>query len=409
MRATPDPRSFRVARPLLALAAAVLLAVSGAGQASAQLLKPWVPPGDSLMRDVTTARMRFMRQQGDSVGGDNYLPYDDVGRLARKFLRSIGRQNFLQARAIEATLDSLGFDTEVSVDPKLPGVVLLLVRNPFRISSDGVGFLFWNVGDELRMQGASFPPARDVQLRTWFTSRPASPYEACVIFTTRGSPPRASLKLFRMGADGRFWSLVQYEGNAPDFGDRAQLSFVDANLDGRPEIVSYHPVVDDTFFVIRSGAPPIVNEFLYTERPEGFVLHDARTVPGPVETLRLFAMHLASPEPERAKFFLRDPDRYPEALANGWTRLRGRDAWTVEYGEADEAWPEWLEVRTASPGGAKRWIFRFYIEDGRWVVRDWKPVVENPAPGASRGAPPSAAPAGPRHGAPADTSRAGRR
>lgn len=66
-------------------------------------------------------------------------------------------------------------------------------------------------------------------------------------------------------------------------------------------------------------------------------------------------------------------------------------------------------VRTASPGGAKRWIFRFYIEDGRWVVRDWKPVVENPAPGASRGAPPSAAPAGPRHGAPADTSRAGRR
>lgn len=70
------------------------------------------------MRDVTTARMRFMRQQGDSVGGDNYLPYDDVGRLARKFLRSIGRQNFLQARAIEATLDSLGFDTEVSVDPE---------------------------------------------------------------------------------------------------------------------------------------------------------------------------------------------------------------------------------------------------------------------------------------------------
>lgn len=377
-------------RRVPALLAAFVLSVAcalAAAPAFAQATRPWVPPGDELMRDVTTARMRFMRQQGDSIGGDNYLPYDDVGRLARKLLQSLGREHFRQAAAIEATLDSLGLDTEVTVDPAMPSIVMVLVRNPFRLSSDGVGYLFWHVRDDLRMQGASFPPARDVQLRVWFTGRQETPYEACAVYTGKGNPPRASLKLFRLGPDGRFWNLVQHESNAPDFGERAKLSFVDANLDGQPEILSYHPVLDDTSFVIRAGVPPIVNEFLYTERPEGFVLHDARTVPGPVETLRLFALHLGSGEPARAVRFLRDPDKLQEAIANGWTKLRGRDAWVVEYGESGQAWPEWLAVRTNSAGGPKRWIFRFYIEEDHWVIRDWRAVNPSPAQGpAPRGA-----------------------
>lgn len=379
MNLNPNARPRRDSRPLLALCLAALCACAAA-PAFAQVTRPWVPAGDSLMRDVTTARMRFMRQQGDSVGGDNYLPFDDVGRLARKLLRSLGREHFLQAPAIEATLDSLGLDTEVVVDPALPSVVMVLVRNPFKLSSDAVGYLFWHLRDDLRMQGASFPPARGVQLRTWHTARQDAPYAACALYTGKGNPPRPSLKLFRLSADGRYWNLVQYEGNAPDFGANARLSFVDANLDGQPEILSYHPVTDDTVFVIRAGAPPIVNEFLYTERPEGFVLHDARTVPGPVEALRLFALHLGSNEPGRAARFLRDPERLKEAIANGWTKLRGRDAWTVEYGEAGQAWPEWLAVRTLDARGPKRWIFRFYIEDDRWVIRDWKAVSAAPAP-----------------------------
>jgi hypothetical protein len=236
-----------------------------------------------------------------------------------------------------------------------------------------------------------------VQLRTWRTGRQETPYAACAVYTGKGERPRPSLKLFRMSADGRYWNLVQYEGNAPDFGERAKVSFVDANLDGQPEILSFHPVVDDTFFVIRSGAPPIVNEFLYTERPEGFVLHDARTVPGPIETLRLFALHLGSPEPARAARFLREPERLADAIANGWTRLRGRSAWVVEYGEAGQSWPEWLAVRTNDAGGPKRWIFRFYIQDDRWVIRDWRPVVARAAQGPPQGA---AAPDSARGGRP---------
>lgn len=387
------PRRVPALFAALALSLAAALAPDGA---SAQVTRPWTPPGDSLMRDVTTARMRFMRQRGDSVGGDNYSAFDDVGRLARKLLRSLGREHFIQAPALEATLDSLGFDTEVSVDPAQPHVVLVLVRNPFKVSSDAVGYLFWHVRDDLRMQGASFPPARDVRLRTWYTGRPGAPYEACVLFTGKGEKPRPSLKLFRLSSDGRFWNLVQHEGNAPDFGAGAKVAFVDANLDGQPEIVSFHAVQDDSFFTIRAGVPPIVNEFLYTERPEGFVLHDARTVPGPLEALRMFAMHLASPEPARARRLLRDPAKVDEAIANGWAKLRGRDAWIVEYGEADQPWPEWVAVRTNDAGGPRRWIFRFYIEDDRWVIRDWRPVQ------------PAAPPLPPPGAAPADSAR-GRR
>lgn len=389
MNATPPARRRRALAPIAALGLAALLAAAGATPAPAQVTKPWVPPGDSLMRDVTTARMRFMRQHTDTIAGDNFLPFDDVGRLARKLLRSLGREHFLQAPAIEATLDSLGFDTEVAVDPEQPSVVAVLVRNPFRVSSGTVTFLYWQVRDDLRMQGVGCPPVRDLRLRTWFTGRPATPYGACVVYTARGERPRPGMKLLRMGADGNYWNLVQYEGHGPEFGERASLEFVDANLDGQPEILAYHPVDDDTFFVVRRGVPPIVNEFLYTERPEGFVLHDARTLPGPVETLRLFATHLRAKELDRASRFLLAPGRIAEAAANGWDRLSGRDAWTVEYGE-QAPWPEWLAVRTNDAGGPRRWIFRFFIEEGRWVIREWKAVTAAaptaaPPPGGAGG------------------------
>ena len=385
--------SRRAPSPVLVVAFALL--ATWAGPARAQATKPWVPPGDSLLRDVTTARMRFMRQQGDTIGGDNFGPYDEVSRIARKLLQSLGREHFIQAPAIEATLDSLGFDTEVAVDPVFPEIVALLVRNPFRASSEAAGFLYWRVREDLRMQGIGFPPARNVRLRAWYTGRPQAPYEACLTYMGKGPVPRPGLKFLRMGPDGRYWNLVQYEGHGPEFADRAVLSFADVNLDGQPELLSFNPVDEDSSFVLRSGVPPIVNEFIYTERPEGFVLHDARTVPGPVEALRLFVEHLRSPQPERAKFFMMKPERLKDALANGWGKLRGRNAWTVEYGEQDQAWPEWLAVRTNDPGGPKRWIFHFYIQDGRWVIRDWTPVKEK-GPAVT-----------PSSGAPADTARGG--
>lgn len=383
MRSTISSRPRRAFGPRLAAALSLFVLALAAGPASAQVTKPWTPPGDSLLTEVTTARMRFKRQLGDSIGGDNYLPYDAVGRMARKLLRSLGREHTLQAPAIEATLDSLGLDTEVTVDPTQPGIVLVLVRNPFQVASDAVGFVFWYLRDDLRMQGVSFPPARDLRARAWFTGRTEAPYELCVVYEGKGERWRPGLKLLRMNTDGRYWNLVQYEGQGPEFGARSTLAFVDANSDGRPELLCYHPVDDDSSFVLRSGVPRIVNEFLYTERPEGFVLHDARTVPGPVETLRLFATLLAARQPDKAERLLLKPERVKDALANGWAELKGRDAWTVEYGEPNQPWPEWLAVRTQGPGGVKRWIFHFFIQDNRWVIRDWLPVTEKPAAGVT--------------------------
>lgn len=385
MTTIPPARPRRPRAGLLVAALFAALVVTGAGPALAQVTKPWVPPGDSLLSQATTARMRFKRQQGDSIGGDNYLPYNDTGLLARKLLRSLGRDHVMQAPAIEPTLDSLGLDTEVVIDPQMPGFVLVLVRNPFRVSSDAVGFLMWYLRDDLRMQGVSFEPARDARLRAWFTGRPEIPYEACIVYSEKGKKPRPGMKLFRMSQDGRYWNLIQYEGNGPEFGSRATLAFADVNNDGQPELLSFHPVDPDSAFVLRSEVPPIVNEFIYTERPEGYVLHDARTVPGPVETLRLFTALLRGGETERASHLLLDPNRIGEAVANGWPKLKRAGAWIVEYGEPNQSWPEWLEVRTADPGGPRRWIFHFYIQDGRWVIRDWKQVVDALAksPGAA--------------------------
>lgn len=383
MHSTTSSRPRRAHGPRLAAAFSLLVLALAAGPTAAQVTKPWTPPGDSLLTEVTTARMRFKRQLGDSIGGDNYLPYDAVGRIARRLLRSLGREHVLQAPAIEPTLDSLGLDTEVRVDPAQPGVVLVLVRNPFRVASDGVGFLFWYLQNDLRMQGVSFPPARELRMRAWFTGRSESPYEACIVYDGKGERWRPGLKLLRMSADGRYWNLIQYEGQGPEFGARSTLAFVDANSDGRPELLCYHPVDDDSTFVLRSGVPRIVNEFLYTERPEGFVLHDARTVPGPVETLRLFVTLLAARQYDKAERLLLKPERVKDAVANGWPDLKGRDAWTVEYGEPNQPWPEWLEVRTQSPAGPKRWIFHFFIQENRWVIRDWIPVTDKPAAGVA--------------------------
>ncbi len=374
---TAPPRRSR--GPAALVFATTLCAAAFALPAAAQSPKPWVPAGDATLQEVTTARMKFQRQPGDSVGGENYQAFDIVGRVARRMLQQLGNRHFDRAGELEADLDSLGLDTEVAVDASMPSVVVVLVRNPFKLSSGAVAFLYWQVGDDLRIQGVGCPPCRDLRMRTWYTSRQEAPYELCMLYEAKGAEPRPGMKLLRMSPDGRFWNLVQYEGNEPDFGPHAQLAFVDANLDGRPEILSYHPVDRDSFFQVRPGLPPIVNEFLYTERPEGFVLHDARTLPGPLQALRFFAAAMSAKQYDQAKTWLLHPETIASATENGWSDLHGREAWVVEYGEEGQAWPEWVEVRTNDKPEPRRWIFRFYIDDaGRWVIRDWKRVGEAP-------------------------------
>jgi hypothetical protein len=96
-------------------------------------------------------------------------------------------------------------------------------------------------------------------------------------------------------------------------------------------------------------------------------------VPGPTETLHLFATLLLEHENTLARRLTMQPERLDSMLAIGWGRHGGRGAWNVEYSER-AAWPEWLEAKVRQDSGWKHWIFHFYIQDGRWVIRDWIPV-----------------------------------
>lgn len=380
MNPATHARPTRTRLAALALALAALASLSGThavAPARAQVLQPWTPPGDTLMRRAVSAKARFQRQQGDSVGGDNYEAFDIVGQMGRGLLAALGRTHVSQARAIQPTLDSLGLDVEVATDPEQPTFVLMLVHNPLRPDADGVGFLYWYRGSDLRMQGSSFPAGRDPTLRVWWTGSPSSPYEAGVLFRRSGASSKSSplvVRLYRMGADAYYWNLVQYEDRGPDLGPGAHGSFVDMNLDGRPELLVTGSFAPDSFLVLRGGTPQLVNELVYTERPEGFVLHDARVLPGPAETIRMFSYLMVNKQADRARRLLLKPALVDSALAHGWDRARGAGAWTVEYAEPDQAWPEWVELRVRERVGPKRYIVHFYIQDGRWVIRDWIPV-----------------------------------
>jgi hypothetical protein len=370
------------ARPLraagLTLAALLLCALLPAAS-SAQILKAWAPAGDSLSPMASSAKIRFQRQAGDSVGGDNYEAYQVVGELGRKLFASLGKAHLSQARAVQATLDSLGLDVEVATDPATTHIVFMLVRNPFKRTSDAVGYLYWMRGDELHMQGASFPPAHAPALRTWWTGRQDAPYESAVLYQNGREGENLTLDLFRMDSNGYYWSLVQYAGHGPQFGRGAQATFTDVNLDGSPEIVAYQPAEADSYFVLRSGVPPLVQELTFTERPEGFVLHDARAVPGTTETLRLFTGFLVQGDIARARRMLLKPAALDTLLAIGWGKTASPGAFTVEYGEPYQQWPEWLEMRVRQGKAIQRWIVHFWIEDGRWVIRNFIPVqAENP-------------------------------
>ncbi len=374
---------------LRAFALVVALLACSALPAEAQVVRPWTPAGmDSVVMLASSAKLRFQRANGDSVGGYNYEAYELVGQAGRRLLRQLGRAHSLQAPAIEATLDSLGLDTDVVIDLQQPGTVLLMVRNPYKPSADAIGYLLWFRGPDLRMQGASFPPNIRARLHTWWTGRPTFPYSAGVIYEARGKTPHFGFKYFRMSPDGYFWNLIQYEGHGPELGVPGEALFADINHDGRPELLSYTAFEPDSFLSIPATGPAILNEWVYTERPEGFVLHDARTLPGPTSTLRLFALLLMDKRYDSARQLLADPSKLDQALANGWGSTRAKGSWAVEYAEPDQAWPEWLELRLKGDRETKRWIFHFTIRDGRWIIRDWLPVESKvpPAPASTPGA-----------------------
>ncbi len=355
----------------------------------AQAVRPWTPPGaDSIQTLVSEARVLFRQSNTDSISERSIVPFERVGQAARRLLRRLGRQNTLLAPSIEATLDSLGLDTDVVNDTDVPSVVLVLVRNPDRVSMHAVGYLLWFRGPDLRMQGMSFPPCVRPRLESWWSGNTSSPYSAAITYQERGTSGRLGFKYLRLSPDGFFWNLVQYEGNGPDLGANGDATFADLDRDGRPELLSYSQAPPDSVLAVERPVRPLIREVIYTDRGQGFVVHDARILPGPLATLRQFVSALRTGERENARRFLMNPDFLEFAVAAGWATGRSPRTFVVDRQEEGQPWPDWLGARVSGVNGTRRWVFHFTLRDGRWLIRDWL-AEEAPRPEQARGAPPA--------------------
>jgi len=371
---------------LLLLIALTLVPAS----AQAQKVRPWVPPGaDSLVLWVADARVSFQANTGDSIGGKNYKAYQQVGDIGRRLLRGLGRANMIQARAVEALLDSLGLDTDIAVEPDLPYFALLMVRNPFRPDAKAVGFLYWFRGDDLRMQGAQFTGGHEPRARVWWTGNQEAPYSWGVVDFTRAEA-EMHFTLFRLSSKGLFWTIAQYEDSGYKLSHTGSVSWADVNGDLKPELLAWIPGEEDSMFEECSGCPKLINELLFAERPNGFKLQDTRIVPSPYSTFALFIRMLTEGSRAQAARLLTDPKMIDRAIAAGWATRRNH-LWKVESAEPGTAWPEWLYMRyRGTPQRA--YMVNFDISHGRWLIRDWAerhlervdaPPV-SPGPGAGK-------------------------
>jgi len=385
-RAAPQGRTAPPAPAALALAVLLALAELAPG-AHAQRVKPWVPPGaDSLVRWVADAKVLFQANSGDSIGGTNYRPYEQVGNAGRRLLRSMGRSNMIQARALEALLDSLGLDTDVAVDPELPYFTLLMVRNPYRTTAKAVGFLYWWRGEDLRMQGAQFSGGNKPQSRVWWTGNKDAPYSWGVVDFTRAKGTM-HFTLLRLAPNGTFWNLVQYEDSGFELGSSGSVAWTDVNGDLQLELVAWIPGERDSMFEECAGCPKLITELMFAERPNGFGLQDTRIVPSPYSTLTLFVRLLTDGNRAQAARLLKDPGLLDRAVAGGWnTRRNG--LWKIEEAEPGTAWPQWLRVRHTGPKGDRRYTVYFELSRGRWVIRDWAERGTGQGSGAPNAAPP---------------------
>jgi len=400
-------RSAVVATLMVVTAA---LAFTGPG-ARAQAIRPWIPPSaDSLQRWASETKVLFQSNQGDSIDGANLAAYERVGLMGRRLVRSLGKSGLLQAHAVGTLIDSLGFDVDVQVDPKFPQFVMLMVRNPWRLTAPAVGFVYWYLGDDLRMQGAMYHGGHRPAMRVWWTGSKDQPYSLGVIDHERGSQGRIRLTLFRLNAAATAWSLVQHPDEGPDLAGGGEAAWVDVNADDRPELVVWMRAENDTLFEACPSCPTILREHTYTEGRRGMRLHDLRLLPTPYSTFTLFVRQLAEGNRAAAARLLRDPSRVDDAIAAGWGSRRRAKMWKLEYTE-EERWPRWLAFLHRGPKGDQRYIVHFELKEGRWIISDWlkpratgTPVthadsVGTPRKGKSTGSRPPG-PTSPKAGAP---------
>ena len=353
------------------LLATAVVAFVLAAPAGAQTLRSLAPADrDSLRLMARDALSQFGSNQGDSTTGDNYYAYLQVGRIGRRLLRSLGRDGLIQAHAIRPLLDSLGLETDVRVDPDLPHFVLLMARNPHRRTAGAVGFLYWYLENDLRMQGVSFHGGDAPVMKVWWTGHEESPYSWGILERTRDEL-RYHLTVLSLTPRGDFWRITQFDPNGFSVGKAASVAWADVNGDLHPELLAWLRADPDSLIESCSDCPRPTNELTFVEGSSGFELLDVRLVPSPITTLGIFVRLLAENDRANAARLLEQPARIDEAVALGWTGPQRKGAWQVLYAEPNTAWPRWLMLRHH---GARVHDWRFVLAPvrGRWVIAGWE-------------------------------------
>jgi hypothetical protein len=315
------------------------------------------------------AKAGFRSNAGDSAGGENYRPYERVGLIGRRLLRSLGRKDLLLAQAIKPALDSLGLATEVATDPASPTFALLMVRNPYRYTADAVGFLYWFNGDDLRIQGVVFNGGYDPRMRVWRTGQREYPFEWGILDKTRAG--LLCFTMMRQSPGGTVWGIQQDEETFPLMGEAGEAVWVDLNQDGPPEFVSWTSGSTDSLFTECPDCPKLLSERTYIESRDVFELQDQRLLPTPYATLVYFVRLLIDGKLAQAEKLVRDPAKVREAVALGWDKRVVRNPWIVERGESGQAWPRRLALRFEGPNGVKRYGVVFAMREGRWIIDNW--------------------------------------
>ncbi len=282
------------------------------------------PDADSVSTWASQAKAGFRSNPGDSAGGENYRPYEKVGLIGRRLLRSLGRGSLLQAHAIKPVLDSLGFVTEVATDPASPNFALLMVRNPARHTAEAVGFLYWYKGDDLRIQGALFKGGYHPRIRVWRTGKPEYPFEWGILDETHAG--MLGLTMLRLSPGGTVWGIQQDEERFPLLGEPGEGAWLDLNQDGSPELVSWTRAATDSLFTECPGCPKLLTERTFVEGGQGFELQDERLLPTPYATLVYFVRLLIDGRLAEAEKLVRDPAKVREAVALGWNQRHGPQA-----------------------------------------------------------------------------------
>jgi len=368
---TPGERR-RIAPPAFAFALAVSLSFAlPLSVHAAPHVRPWTPSDlDSITAWSVRARSLFRQNTGDSLGGNNYVAYEFVGKIGRTLLRSLGRGNFAQAMAVEPVIDSLGLETSMAIDPQMPYFAVLMARNPFRPTADVTGFLYWYQGEDLRIQGVRFTSGQGLAMRVWRTAYENKPYSWAVIENAHTAGPLL-LTLLRLSQNGYFWMADQYPGRGPDLGGHGDFALSDIDDDGIPELITWTPAVQDTLFTECEGCPKLLTERTWTEREAGFEISESRLVPSPYSTFLLFTRLLRDGNKGAASKLLANPTKVTDAIANGWDRGGPKGVYHVVNVEPGQTWPHWMVIRRGRAKDAPSWVVHFVVKDGRWIISDW--------------------------------------